>query len=202
MESKIDYEISDSNLVISVRENNDDAKDYLYEKYSPLIHKEINRYKKKASILEIEFADLSQEAMLAFSHAINNYNEEEEVKFITFATLCIRRRLSNFVAKYTTNKNKIMTSSVALDAVMDDEKTSLVDQLKSVRFDDPLRKMINSETLSEVKKTIDEELSENEKIALGYDLDGRSSVEIADLMHMNTKQIYNLIHRARTKIKL
>jgi len=202
MVSKIDYDISDSNLVISVRENNDDAKDYLYEKYSPLIHKEINRFKKRASVFEVDFADLSQEAMLAFSHAINNYKDDEEVKFITFATLCIRRRLSNFIAKYTTNKNKMMTSSIALDAVMDDEKTSFIDQLQSVEFDDPLYKMINNETLKEIKRTIEEDLSENEKIALGYDLDGKSAEEIALLMNMNIKQIYNLIHRARTKIKL
>ena len=34
MESKIDYDISDSELVLHVRENDDDAKDYLYERYS------------------------------------------------------------------------------------------------------------------------------------------------------------------------
>ena len=84
MESKIDYTVNDSELVLFVRENVDDeAKDFLYDKYTPLIHKEINRVKKRAIALGVEMADLSQEAMLAFSHAINNFNEQDHKKKVS-----------------------------------------------------------------------------------------------------------------------
>lgn len=199
MELKID-DVNVSNLVLSVRESDEDARDYLYKQFSPLIHKEINAFSKKARMLGIDFADLSQEAMLGFSHAINNFNEDEETKFITFATLCIRRRLVNYIEKFETNKNKVLQESVSLDADVVDEKSSIVDNIQGGA--DPLRTIINFETLSELEITFNEKLSENEKMALKFDLNGKSVDEIAELMGKNTKQVYNLIHRARTKMKL
>ena len=90
-----DYEITDSELIQKINDNNEDAKDYLYERYSNLIHKEVNRVRKLGKDKGIEYSDLLQEAMLAFSEAINRYDDTNNVKFITFATLCIRRKLIN-----------------------------------------------------------------------------------------------------------
>lgn len=201
MGSKIEYNLSDSELVLFIREENEFAKEKLYEKYRPLIFKEIGKFKKRADFLGIEEADLSQEAMLAFSHAINNFKDDGEAKFITFATICIQRRLSNFVSKYDTNKRKAFCSSVALDAPIDDTSTTLIDQLEDFRSNDPLSKVLNTESLDEALKVINEKLSENERMALKYDLEGKTVEEIAKMMNMNSKQIYNLVHRARTKIK-
>lgn len=202
MELRIKEYLSDDELILYVRENDEDAKDLLYEKFSPLIHKEVNRVKKRALFLGIDFADLTQEAMLAFSHAINNYKEDEEVKFITFATICIRRKLSNYMAKYDTNKNRSFSSSIPLDAKIDDSNNALVEQIESTDTVDPLKMVITDETLHEVETTIRNCLSKNERMVLQYDLEGKSVKEISRLTGMTTKQIYNLIHRARSKIKL
>lgn len=201
MALKISDTDSDSKLVLFVRENNDEAKDKLYEKYSPLIHKEINRVKKVAYALGIDMADLSQEAMLAFSHAINNYKEDSEVKFITFATLCIRRKLSSFISKYETVKSKAMNTHLSLDLELD-EKNKLVELLHASNMSDPLNKLINGETLKEVDRNIKEKLSDNERAVLRYDLMGKSTSEIASELGMTSKQVYNLIYRARNKLKL
>lgn len=198
MELKTD---NDLELVLLVQENNQDAKDYLYQKYSALIHSEINRFKKKALALDVDFSDLSQEAMLAFSHAINSFKDDSETKFITFATICIRRRLSNFIAKFETNKNKVFSTSIALDEVVEDGK-AVLDLIEDENYTDPLRQIINSETLKEVNKMIGEILSTNEKKVLSYDLEGKNINEIAELMNMSSKQVYNLLHRARNKVKI
>ena len=191
---------NDSRLILYVRENNDEAKDALYQKYSALIHKEINRVKKIAFALGIDMADLSQEAMLAFSHAINNYKDDSEAKFITFATLCIRRKLNNYIAKFETNKNKALNSYLSLDIQLD-EKNTLIELLQASSNSDPLNKIINGETLEEVDKRIREKLSDKERTVLKYDLMGKSSSEIADILDLKPKQVYNLIYRARTKLK-
>ena len=200
MGSRTEYQINDSELVMYVRENNEDAKEELFKRYLPLLYKEIGRFRKRAQKFGIEEADLSQEAMLAFSHAINNYSDEEDVKFITFATLCIRRRLANVIGKYDTDKSKVLKTTIPLDAPIDEENNTLLDQVEDFHLTDPLKKMINTESLKEAVKRIDE-LSGNELQALSYDLDGLSTSEIAELMGMNSKQIYNLIHRARNKVK-
>lgn len=200
MELKTNHEYGDSELIMLLREENDEVKDYLYTKYSPLIHKELNRVKKRSFALGIDFADLSQEAMLAFSHAINNFNEETEVKFITFATLCIRRKLSNYINKFDTNKNKVLSNSVSLDAQIDDAD-SFVDNIPAADITNPLNQIINDETLKDINYIIKNSLSENERMVLQYDVMGKSASEIAELLGMNTKQVYNLIHRARTKLR-
>lgn len=201
MELKTDSKC-DSELVLQIRDNNEDAKDYLYIKYSALIHKEINSFRKRALMLGVDFQDLTQEAMLGFSHAISNYRDEGESQFITFATICIRRQLSNYVAKFDNSKSKLFTDSVALDQqVGDDEKSSLVDNIQTIMTADPLKKLINSETLKELGVLMST-LSENERKVLKYDLDGKSVEEIAELTGMSNKQIYNLIFRARQKLRI
>lgn len=202
MESKIEYEINDAKLVLCIREGNEDAKDYLYKKFSPLIHKEINRVKKKAYIYDIDFSDLTQEAMLGFTYAINNFDEDGESKFITFATTCVRRRLKRYVEKFETTKNKSLSASLSLDTDLDDTNSTKIDQVEELISTEPLRKLINDETLDEVSQRIGKSLNDKEKLALQYSVDGKSVSEIADLMDMNTKQIYNLIHRARNKIRV
>jgi len=198
MESKTELE-NINNIILSVQENNEDARDYAYQKFSPLIHKEINSFKRKAISLGIDISDLSQEAMLGFSHALNNFKDDEEAKFITFATLCVRRRLMNYVEKFETAKSRAMHDSLALDSTFEDDK-SVGETIEGGT--DPLKEIITSETLSEVNKTLNEKLSDNEKTAILYDLDGRSVEEIAELMNVTPKQIYNFIFRARKKLKL
>lgn len=201
MESKINYNTDDSLLVMFVREDNEDAKEELFNKYVPLLTKEINRFKKRAYSLGIEEADLTQEAMLAFSYAINNYCEESDTKFITFATLCIRRKLSNFIEKFATKK-KALESPVALDAELaGHENATFADQVIDVNVIDPLRKVIMSESLDETFKRIDRRLSSNERLALKYDVEGKTVNEIAEIMKKTPKQVYNLVHRARSKVK-
>lgn len=201
MELKTNYAISDSELVYLINENNGDAKDYLYDKYSPLIHKEINKVKKTAYALGIDMADLSQEAMLGFSTAINSYNETEDVKFITFATICIRRKLLNYIEKHSTNKNRTFNASLALDSSMGDADSTLLNFLKDSEGKIPLNKLLNEEALKELGKSIDEKLSKNEKMAIQYLLFGLDVDNIAIKMNKTSKQIYNLIYRARQKLK-
>lgn len=203
MESRIEYGVDDSDLILHVRENDESSKDYLYSKYRALIYKEINRVSKKALILGIDFADLSQEAMLAFSHAINSFDENAEVKFMTFATVIIRRKLMNYIMKFETRKNKVMVESVSMDVAVDEDgQNTFVDVVEEPVSSDPLKKIITNESLEEINDIIKTKLSENEKSVLQYDLDGKSVNEIAGLMHMNTKQVYNLIYRARNKLKI
>ena len=201
MASKIDYEINDAHLVSLVSENNDDAVDYLYQKYSPMIHKEINRVRSQAVALGIEIADLTQEAMLAFGNAINNFNEDENVKFITFATLCVRRKLLNFLTKYSTNKNLLMNYAIALDSRFNNSENTIIESLKDKGGNEPLNKMITTESLDEVSQLMLQKLSERERQTLLLNLQGKSIDEIARDLDLKPKQVYNLLYRGPKKLK-
>lgn len=195
-------DVSDSELIYAIADNNQDAKDFLYEKYTPLIHKEVDNVYKKNKGLGIEFNDLLQEGMLGFSEAVINYDDYSDVKFITFATLCIRRKLSKYIKKFNTTKNKVRLSEVPLDEERENYNNRLRDVIKDASGKEPLNKLITDESLKEINMTLLSKLSSKEKKAFLYMLDGYDVNDIAKIMEITPKQVYNLIYRARVKIKV
>ena len=201
MESKTNYKISDSELIYQINDNNEDAKNYLFQKYSPLIHKEVQKYTKEASIKGIEYKDLLQEGMLAFSEAINNFDEKENVKFITFATLCIKRRIINLLKKQSTNKEQILNNYLPLEAELIPQK-KVLDIVSDLEGKEPLNKLIVDESLKEVSENILNNLKPKEKtVYLDY-LNGKKIEDISKDTGISTKTIYNIIYRVKQKIKL
>lgn len=199
MALKTDYELNDSKLLYLIGDNNEEAKNFLYEKYSPMIHKEINRVKSFAYSIGIDYADLSQEAMLGFSNALNNYNEDEDVKFITFAILCVRRKINNLLKKHLTAKNMFFKNSVITEQINDE--SSYLENLSDLIGYEPLNKIITEESIEETVDKIKTKLSESERKALLYNIEGKNIEDISLEMNMSQKQIYNLLYRARKKIK-
>ena len=198
MESSKDYDLNDSHIIYLINENNEDAKEYLFSKYKPLINKEVNRVKKMAYKYNIEINDIKQEALLAFTNAINNYDDNENTKFITFATVCIRRKLISYINKHKTNKNKINIDSVTIDNSAG-EDMSLLDKLEDTTKE-PLNKLLTNEKLNETYKKA-KKLSKMEQTVLNYSLENKSAEEISKLMGINIKKVYNYLYRARLKLK-
>ena len=196
MAQRIDYDISDEQLVFMVNENSEDAKETLYEKYTNLIHKEVNNVKGAAYALGIEKQDLVQEAMLGFASSISSFNEGNDAKFITYATLCIRRRLYRFIEKQATGKKYLTSSTMYVD---DNRGTNAISAVESSNRE-PLNKLMIDESLVEVKKNI-ENLTYEEQIILDYATEGLKPEAIAKIVGKTPKQIYNILYRARKKIK-
>lgn len=195
-----EYKITDSELIQKINDNNEDAKDYLYQKYSLLIHKEVNRIKKLGIEKGIEYNDLLQDAMLAFSEAINKYDDESNVKFITFATLCIRRKLINTLHKYSTQKEYMNKNQIHLEDGLEDKKP-VSNIVGANNIDEPLKKMLVNESLNETFKSLGTKLSDNERKAILLDIEGNSIDDIAKIMNIKPKQVYNLLYRGRKKLK-
>lgn len=200
MESKTEF--SDEHLVSLISENNDDAKDELYRKYSGMIHKELNQVKRSAYALGIEWQDLMQEALLGFSNAINSFRDEEDAKFSTYATLCVRRKLINYINKFTTQKNYTMKSAISLDNTLEDSDTNYMSFLQDNSGREPLNKMMIDESLKEVSNKFNNVLTDEEKTIIDYATDGKKPEEIANLTNKSVKQVYNILYRARNKIKI
>ncbi len=193
--TKITYDSNDSELVYMIKENSEDAKDELYKKYSALIHKEINRFKVRALSLGIEYSDLMQESLLGFMSAVNTYDESNEVKFITYATMCIRRKLLNYIEKYSSIKSQTMNNALSLD----DDNLALR-YIKDTNEKEPLNSVIYRELIKEINEKISV-LNENERIILEYAISGLKAEEISEKLSIPVKQVYNTLYRARKKLK-
>ena len=68
-------EYPDNELAFYLQDNNEDAIDIVYDKYKYIIEVLINKYKRVFYALNIEMEEVKQEANLAFSYAIYNYDE-------------------------------------------------------------------------------------------------------------------------------
>lgn len=197
MELKTDSLLSDEQLVFMTNENNEDAKDILYQRYENLIYSELNAIKRSAYMLGIDSQDLNQEAMLGLANAICSFDNSSDVKFSTYVTVCIRHRLYNFIRKYTTRKSIIQKFTLSIDSIDRQNVMNLTAPTNS----EPLNKMLINESLSEVQNKINNKLTEEEQQILDYSINGMKPERIAKEINKPVKQVYNILYRARQKLK-
>jgi RNA polymerase sigma factor (sigma-70 family) len=96
----MDYKkYNDYELIYMVRENDDNSKSIMMNKYTPIIRKIASEYYQKYSNFGYEFDDFLQEAQYSFYQALSTYNEEKNSLFYTYVVMLIRRKLSSFCRK-------------------------------------------------------------------------------------------------------
>ena len=98
-------EISDSELIHLIKEESEEAKDIIYEKYHYIIGIIIKKYLTAAKINNIEYNDLYQEALLGFSDALNRYDENNS-SLPTFITLCVDLGGRRIINRKNSKRNK------------------------------------------------------------------------------------------------
>ena len=106
---------NDYELVALAREGNEDAINIIYQKYKPLI---INKSKDAIYIVShhgIEISDIMQEGYIALEEAIQNFSENDNSSFYTFAMLCIDRNIINFIRKNTKSRNRLLNDASPID---------------------------------------------------------------------------------------
>ena len=88
-------EFQDEELTLMVNENNEDAKNALFEKYSYIIDIIIAKYKKTIYALNIDMSEIRQDAMVAFSDALVRFSSSKETSLPTFITVGVERKSQN-----------------------------------------------------------------------------------------------------------
>lgn len=191
---------NDHELIMLISENNDDARNIIYEKYHYIIDIIFKKYYKTALALAIEPSDLFQDALLGFTDAINRYNEEDTASFATFATMCVDRRIKTSIRNAKTNKNKALQDTVSLEYEYDDYLT-LKDLIKDDSSIDPLETISKEEDFIELDNQITSVLSDTEIQVYQLLKQDYDYQEIAKILNKEPKQIDNTIQRIKKKIK-
>lgn len=194
-------EYPDNELVNLVCEQSEEARDLLYDKYSYIVDIIYNKYKKSAYYLSVDLNELKQEALVGFSDALVCFDQDKDVSLSTFISLCVERRVRNYVRKADTYKNKILKSAYSLDATYGDEnEIPLVEKIGDSSAD-PQITIEEMENIKNLKKQIDELLSPSEKEVYELLINDFSYEDIALILNKNIKAIYNTVQRLRLKIK-
>lgn len=195
-------EITDSELLMLYHENNEDAKNILYERHGFIINVIINKYHKLYRTLNIDEQELFSEASVGFSDAINNYQEDKNATLPTFITLCIERRLYKLAKKYQTDKHKANVDAYSLEFTYDSMDRPLMEIISDDSKNDPLINLEDEEGYQELLLKIKETLSESEYEVFMLMKTGYNYMEISEILRKTPKQIDNTIQRIRKKVRI
>ena len=192
--------IQDEELIDLVHENNEEAKTALFNKYKNKIDYLIRKYTPAAKALGIDLSDLNQEALVAFTDAILNYDSSKDASLATFICLCVERKIKKACIKAGTLKNQAMKDTLSLDYTYEDINLPLKELIEDVDSD-PLIKISQDEEYKELLKSIKESLTDNERDVFELLIGGLTYKDIAVILDKDPKQVDNARERIKAKIK-
>lgn len=188
-------EYPDNELTYLLNDNNEIAQDLLYEKYNYIIKSILNKYRRVFLALNIDLEEARQEANLAFSYAIYNYNEDRDTSLNTFVTLCVERRIRAVIKSKETMKSKVQSETISLNS-----DNFLENTIADFQYE-PSKKIENIDMLKYINSKVKDLLSDKEKEVYNLLLQGMDYQEIAINLNKTPKQVDNTIQRIRIKLK-
>jgi len=194
-------EYNDYELIYLIGESNEEANRILYNKYKLVAELKAKKYYKYASSLGLDFSDLIQEGMIGFSEAIKDFKNEKEVKFSTFASLCIERQISSAVMAAKRNKHRILNESISLDYVSDNNDKPIINFICEEKDSDPLEYIIDLEMEKETYQNIKDNLTDFESQVLQLKINNFNYKEIAEILDRPLKSIDNTLQRIKNKVR-
>ena len=188
---------TDTELIISAKEGNEEALEYLLDKYKDLVNMKVSKY----FIIGAEKEDIIQEGMIGLYKAVKNFEVDKQNSFKSFANLCIERQLITAIKTSNRQKHIPLNSSLSLNTSVydNDDDVSLMEIFNSNTAEDPLDTITKKEYYKIVGNKIDKSLSDFEKQVLSRFAAGDSYVKIAEKLDAPVKSIDNAIQRIRKK---
>ncbi len=189
--------MTDEELISLIKSGNNNALDFLIEKYQELVNMKVSKY----FIIGAEKEDIVQEGMIGLFKAVKNFDVKKQNSFKTFANLCIERQLITAIKTSNRQKHMPLNSYLSLNtsAYDEDNSASMLEVFNSHSVEDPLDTVTKKEYYKLVESTIDKSLSDFEKEVLKRFVQGESYVSIAQKLDAPVKSIDNAIQRIRKK---
>lgn len=147
--------------------------------------------------------DVVQEGMIGLYKAIRDFDPAMETSFRGFAELCISRQMISAIKAATRHKHGPLNSYVSFSRpVASDEGDDRVlgDVLPAPTGADPAEMLISAERIRALQAHVNEVLSDLEVEVLRLYVEGKSYVEIAEIVQRHTKAVDNALQRVKRKL--
>lgn len=190
-------EYPDNELTYHLNDNNEIAQDILYNKYKFIIDSILSKYRRVFYAYNIDIEEVRQEANLAFSYAIYNYDEKKDASLNTFITLCVERKVRSIIRNRETIKSKVQSETLSLNG---DNEINLEDVIGDETYE-PLKTLTSIDMLKYINNEVKTLLSNNELEVYNLLIQGMNYQEIATILNKKPKQIDNTIQRIRKKLQ-
>lgn len=196
---KKQYE-DDYELLYLISENNEDANEELFKKYEAVIEYYARKYLPLVDGKGIDYNDLYQEGLIGLDSAIKGYKDQKDIKFSTFAFVCIKRKIITAVKSASRKKHSILNESYSIDYHNDDDKNGFDNVVYNNEggIEDLL---VSKENTEYFNKRIKEELTPFEKEVYELRLYGFNYDEISKNLKKTPKSIESVLFRIRIKLK-
>ena len=183
----------DIELVLLAQENDEDAKNCLYQKYHPLLEKKSYEIYKLLQNKGIDINDVYQEVLLIFEMAINEYESDKDASFYTFLNVCLKNKNNNLIARHNNNRNKILNESIPIENVENIDTNHASRKLEE--------EFLDGENTKELYNKIKSRLTSQEYEVFCLKAENIPIKEIAKRLDKDTKTIYNALQRIKLKVK-
>lgn len=190
---------NDNELIYLIYDFNEEANRILHEKYYKIIKIKVAKYRALAKRIGLDTCDLMQEGLLGLEEAINSYKDNKDMKFSSFANMCIERQILSVVNYHSRKKHTFLNDSCSIDAEDEKGRAMLEYSLKSDI--DPLVMMEKEEEKNSIYNLMTKDLSKLEKEVFKLKLNGLDYREIARLLNKSYKSIDSALQRIRVKLK-
>ncbi len=197
----MEYEsLEDAELVKLCKENCEKAEVELIKRYGKMVEITARPY----FLIGGENKDLVQEGMIGLVKSIRDYDKKKGASFSTFAKMCILRQVLTAIRRENSQKYKVLNNSYSLNITnknkLEYNDTENIELLES-KIQTPEEQYISRETITYIKKTMDNELTTLEKKVMTYYLEGKTYSEMSNILNKDVKAIDNALQRLRNKLQ-
>lgn len=196
--------ISDEELILMLRDGDEQIIDYIMDKYKNLVRSKAG----SMYILGADREDLIQEGMIGLYKAVRDYDTGRDASFFTFADLCVSRQMYTAIQAAGRQKHAPLNFYISLyggnsegDAAVLKEEGELINSIISQAEKNPEEVLIDKENVELLEKTIEKELSSFEKQVFDLYLTGMKYGQIAKVLGRDDKSTDNALQRIKMKLR-
>ena len=195
-----EYE-DDSELLYLISDNSDEANEVIYKKYEPVISYYAKKYSVYVEGKGLDYNDLYQEGLIGLIGAIDAFKEKKDIKFSTFAFLCIKRKMITAGKKANRKKHSLLNESYSLDYKQEDDDVRGFDNVVSLNDGGLEDLLVSREDNEYFNKRLDEELTDFERMVYDLRINNFAYDEIAETLGKTMKSVSSALERIRLKLK-
>lgn len=196
------FGLFDENLIVAkAKEGEERALNYIIKKYSNLV-----RYKARSYFLiGAEYDDLIQEGMIGLFKAIKDFEAGKDTSFKGFAELCITRQIITAIKNATRQKHIPLNRYISINKPLyknEEAPYQLSEIIKARELNDPEQLMLSHEEIKNIKEVFKKFLSRLEASVLRLYIEGKSYVEISNILNRKVKSVDNALQRIKRKLEV